>query len=202
MITMYAIVEIAGQQFKVEEGKSIFVHRLEAETDKVIEFDRVLLIEDNERVIVGEPVIKDAVIEGRVIDHVRGDKVIVFKKKRKKGYRVRNGHRQNFTRIEIVSINEHGVQKKAAPAKAVKTIPAETEVTAESPAVVKPEPAASPAEKPARKSVKKEAAAEKPATKTTEKKSAEKKPAVKKTEEKKVTEKKPSARKPAGEKKQ
>lgn len=200
---MYAIVEIAGQQFKVEEGKSIFVHRLEAETDKVIEFDRVLLLEDNERVIVGEPVIKDAVIEGRVVDHVRGDKVIVFKKKRKKGYRVRNGHRQNFTRIEIVSINEHGVQKKAAPAKAAKTIPSEAEAASESAAGVKPEPATAAAEKPVRKGVKKEAPAEKPAKKeTAEKKSAEKKPAAKKTEEKKVTEKKPSSRKPAGEKKQ
>ena len=90
---MYAIVEIAGQQFKVEEGKKIFVHRLDVEEGNKIEFDQVLLIEDEGKITIGEPVIKDAVVEGKVLDNVRGDKVIVFKKKRKKGYRVRNGHR-------------------------------------------------------------------------------------------------------------
>ena len=80
---MYAIVEIAGQQFKVEEGKNIFVHRLEVENEKEIEFDQVLLIEDEGKVIIGEPTIKDAVVEGKIIDHIRGDKVIVFKKKKK-----------------------------------------------------------------------------------------------------------------------
>ena len=103
---MYAIVEIAGQQFKVEEGKKIFVHRLEVENEKEIEFDQVLLIEDEGKIIIGEPTIKDAVVEGKVLDQIRGDKVIVFKKKRKKGYRIKNGHRQNFTQIEIVSIKE------------------------------------------------------------------------------------------------
>src|SRR5512138_803671 len=117
---MYAIVEIAGQQFKVEEGKKIFVHRLEIENEKEIEFDQVLLIENEGKIIIGEPTIKDAVVEGKVIDHVRGDKVIVFKKKRKKGYRVRNGHRQNFTQVEIVSIREQG-GKKAAKKEAAQT---------------------------------------------------------------------------------
>jgi len=98
---MYAIVEIAGQQFKVEKGKKIFVHRLDAENGKKIEFDKVLLIEDDGKITIGEPVIKDAVIEGMVLDQVRGDKVIVFKKKRRKGYRVTKGHRQNFTQVEI-----------------------------------------------------------------------------------------------------
>ena len=114
---MYAIVEIAGQQFKVEEGKKIFVHRLEVEEGQEIEFDKVLLIEDEGKITVGEPTIKDAVVEGKILDHVRGDKVIVFKKKRRKGYRVKNGHRQNFTQVEIVSINEKGSPKKAAPKK-------------------------------------------------------------------------------------
>ena len=109
---MYAIVEIAGQQFKIEEGKKIFVHRLEIESGKNIEFDKVLLIEHEGKIIIGEPTIKDAVVEGKVIDQVRGDKVIVFKKKRKKGYRIRNGHRQNFTQVEIVSINEKAPLKK------------------------------------------------------------------------------------------
>ena len=115
---MYAIVEIAGQQFKVEEGKKIFVHRLDAEGEKKVEFDQVLLIDDDGKITIGEPVIKDAVIEGKVLDHVRGDKVIVFKKKRKKGYRVKNGHRQNFTEIEIVSISGAGTAKKKATRKA------------------------------------------------------------------------------------
>ena len=115
---MYAIVEIAGQQFKVEEGKKIFVHRLEAEEGKKLEFDQVLLIDDDGKITIGEPVIENAVIEGKVIDHLRGDKVIVFKKKRKKGYRVKNGHRQNLTQVEIVSISGAGVTKKKTSKKA------------------------------------------------------------------------------------
>ena len=105
---MYAIVEIAGQQFKVEAGKKIFVHRLEAEEGKKVEFDQVLLIEEDGKITIGEPTIEGAVVEGNVLDHMRGDKVIVFKKKRKKGYRIKNGHRQNFTQVEIVSINGKG----------------------------------------------------------------------------------------------
>lgn len=111
---MYAIVEIAGQQFKVEEGKKIFVHRLKAENGNKVEFDQVLLIEDNGKVTVGEPVIKDAVVEAKVLEHLKGDKVIVFKKKRRKGYRVKNGHRQYFTQVEIVSIKEKAPRKSAA----------------------------------------------------------------------------------------
>lgn len=122
---MYAIVEIAGQQFKVEEGKKIFVHRLEAEEGNQLVFDKVLLMDDGSNVTIGNPVITDVVIEGKILDHVRGEKVIVFKKKRKKGYRVKNGHRQNFTQVEIVSINANGKsdnseKKKTASKKAVK----------------------------------------------------------------------------------
>jgi large subunit ribosomal protein L21 len=116
---MYAIVEIAGQQFKVEEGKKIFVHRLEVESGKKVEFDQVLLIEDDGKVIVGEPTIKDARIEGKIIDRIRGDKVIVFKKKRKKGYRIKNGHRQNFTQVEIISIKEKADKKTIKKEEAV-----------------------------------------------------------------------------------
>jgi large subunit ribosomal protein L21 len=114
---MYAIVEIAGQQFKVEQGKKIFVHRLEAEEGNQIDFDRVLLIEDEGTVTIGEPVIKDAIVEGKVVDHPRGDKVIVFKKKRKKGYRVKNGHRQDLTQVEIISINGKSAPEKASTRK-------------------------------------------------------------------------------------
>jgi large subunit ribosomal protein L21 len=165
---MYAIVEIAGQQFKVEAGKKIFVHRLEAEEGKKVEFDQVLLIEDEGNITIGEPTIKEAVVEGMVLDHMRGDKVIVFKKKRKKGYRIKNGHRQNFTQVEIVSINGKGSAKKATARKAEAAV---SEVTiSEEP--VKPKKTA--AKKPA------EAKAKPEAKKAAEKKPAEKKPAAKK----------------------
>jgi len=170
---MYAIVEIAGQQFKVEQGKKIFVHRLEVEEEKEVEFDKVLLIEDEGTITIGEPTIKGAVVGGKILDHVRGDKVIVFKKKRKKGYRVKNGHRQNFTQIEIISINGKSLPKKAAPKKA------ESKITDTS-TVEEPVMAKKAAKKPA---AKKEEAPVKKATakKVAEKKPAEKKPAVKKT---------------------
>ncbi len=109
---MYAIVEIAGQQFKVEEGKKIFVHRLKAEDGQNVEFDQVLLIEDKGNIVVGEPLVKDAVVEAKVLEHLKGDKVIVFKKKRRKGYRVKNGHRQYFTKVEIVSIKKEAARKE------------------------------------------------------------------------------------------
>jgi large subunit ribosomal protein L21 len=109
---MYAIVEIAGQQFKVEKGRKIFVHRLDAETGSDVEFEKVLLIDDDGKITIGEPFITDFVVDGHILDHVRGDKVIVFKKKRKKGYRVKNGHRQNFTQVEILSIAPKGFPKK------------------------------------------------------------------------------------------
>jgi large subunit ribosomal protein L21 len=162
---MYAIVEIAGQQFKVENGKKIFVHRLEAEEGTKLTFDQVLLIEDEGKITIGEPAIKDAVVEGVVVDHVRGDKVIVFKKKRKKGYRIKNGHRQNFSQVEIVSINGIGAPKKATPKK-------EAKKAEEAEAPVKEKKAT--ARKPA------EAKEEAPAKKTAIKKPAAKKPAAKK----------------------
>lgn len=174
---MYAIVEIAGQQFKVEEGRKIFVHRLEAEKDAIIEFDRVLLVEDNDSVIVGEPVIENFVVEGKVLDHVKGDKVIVFKKKRKKGYRVKNGHRQFFSEIEVIGIGEKGsiVRKETPKKEKVNKVSAEkTEETAVTEEKTK-------AKKPAaRKTV---AKAEKAEPK--EKKAVAKKPAEKKASKKK-----------------
>jgi large subunit ribosomal protein L21 len=175
---MYAIVEIAGQQFKVEEGKKIFVHRLEDEIEEKVEFDKVLLIENEGKIIIGEPTIKDATVEGKILDRVRGDKVIVFKKKRKKGYRIRNGHRQNFTQVEIVSINEKAV-KKAAKKEEVKI----TENAIEKVAVAET------------KSVEKKAAVKKATSaKVQEKTASVKKPAAKKA----ATEKKPAAKKPKG----
>jgi len=178
---MYAIVEIAGQQFKVEEGKKIFVHHLEAEKDAILEFDRVLLLEDNDKVLVGEPTIANYVVEGKVLDHVRGDKVIVFKKKRKKGYRVKNGHRQNFSQLEIIGIGEKGSVVRKETVKKVKAKAADP-VAAEEPAEEK---TGTVKKASARKTTaKKEEAASNPA-KAESKKAVEKKPAAKKASKKK-----------------
>jgi large subunit ribosomal protein L21 len=165
---MYAIVEIAGQQFKVEEGKKIFVHRLDVEDGKKIEFDQVLLLDEDGKVSVGEPTVKDATVQAQVIDKVRGEKVIIFKKKRKKGYRVKNGHRQNFTQVEIISINGKVSVKKQAVKKVAP-------VAAEEPVKEKKAESKKPAPK------KPEAEDKKAAKKTAEKKPAEKKPEVKKS---------------------
>lgn len=102
---MYAIVEILGQQFKVEEGKEIFVHRIEGQTGETVTFDRVLLIENGDNIQVGQPVISGASISAKLEEDVRGDKVLVFKKKRRKSYQKMTGHRQDFTKILIEKIN-------------------------------------------------------------------------------------------------
>ena len=102
---MYAIVEILGQQFKVEQGKKLFVHRMnEAERGSKVEFDKVLLIDNDGAVTVGSPVVDGAKVVCEVVSHVRGEKVIVFHKKKRKGYRKRNGHRQDFTELTIKEI--------------------------------------------------------------------------------------------------
>ena len=102
---MYAIVEIAGQQLKVETGLKLYVHRLQAEEGANVEFDKVLLIDNEGKVVVGAPQIDGAKITAKVLSHLKGDKVIVFKKKRRKGYKVKNGHRQCLTQIQIEAIN-------------------------------------------------------------------------------------------------
>jgi len=101
---MFAIVEIAGQQFKVTEGQEIFVHRLDAQEGDNVSFDKILLVESDGKTNVGAPHIKAAKVDATILSHVKGDKVIVFKKKRRKGYRVKNGHRQAFTKIKIDSL--------------------------------------------------------------------------------------------------
>ena len=118
---MYAIVEIAGQQFKVAKDQKVFVHRLAQEEGSNISFDQVLLLDDGKAVTLGAPAITGASVEAKVVKHLKGDKVIVFKKKRRKGYRVKNGHRQALTEILIEGISASGGAKKAAPkAKAEK----------------------------------------------------------------------------------
>ena len=101
---MFAIVSIAGQQFKVEEGQQIFVHRLAANEGDSVTFDAVHLIDRDGRVTIGAPNVKGASVKASVLTHLKGDKVIVFHKKRRKGYRKKNGHRQSFTKIKIDAI--------------------------------------------------------------------------------------------------
>lgn len=102
---MYAVVEILGQQFKAEAGKRLFIHRMEeAERGSQVEFEKVLLLDNDGDVKVGAPVVEGAKVVAEVLSHVRGEKVIVFHKKRRKGYRKRNGHRQNFTEILVKEI--------------------------------------------------------------------------------------------------
>jgi large subunit ribosomal protein L21 len=101
---MYAIVEIAGQQFKVEKEKKVFVHRLTAGEGEALEFSKVLLIDNDGDVRVGTPVVEGAKVTAKVLEHTRGDKVLVFKKKRRKGYQKMNGHRQSFTQVLIEEI--------------------------------------------------------------------------------------------------
>ncbi len=121
---MYAIVDIAGQQFKVEKDQKLYVHRLEGEEGKKVSFEKVLLIDTGNKVSVGEPVVKGASVDAKIVAHVKGDKVLVFKKKRRKGYQKLNGHRQQFTQIQIEGISEKAAakpkaaEKKEAPAKA------------------------------------------------------------------------------------
>ncbi len=101
---MYAIVEIAGQQFKVEKGQEVFTHRLEGEVDAALAFDRVLLVDNEGTISVGTPTVSGASISAKIVAHLKGEKVIVFKKKRRKGYRKKNGHRQALTKIVIEGI--------------------------------------------------------------------------------------------------
>ena len=123
---MYAIVEIAGQQFKVERGVKVYVHRLDASEGAKVEFDKVLLVDNGGKVQVGTPSIDGAKVAATVLSHLKGDKVIVFKKKRRKGYQKSNGHRQQFTQILVQGIlgkgetlkDEIKVEKKAPKADA------------------------------------------------------------------------------------
>ena len=141
---MYAIVEIAGQQFKVAKDQKVFVNRLPVEEGKKVSFDNVLLIGDGDKVTIGAPAISGAQVGAKVVKHLKGDKVIVFKKKRRKGYRVKNGHRQSLSQLVIENIVASG----AKPAKAAK---------AEKPAVKaepkKEQPAKAAAEAPKKASL-------------------------------------------------
>ena len=115
---MYAIVEIAGQQFKVAKNQKVFVHRLQDKEGSEVTFDNVLLLDDG-KVTIGAPAIEGAAVTAKILKHLNGDRVIVFKKKRRKGYKVKNGHRQYLSEIQIESIVASGAKKakKEAPKK-------------------------------------------------------------------------------------
>ncbi len=170
---MYAIVEIAGLQYKVEKDQRLYVNRLNVAEGKKVKFDRVLLIEEKGDVKVGAPVIDGALVEATVNGEVKGDKILVFKKKRRKGYQKMNGHRQMFTSITINKITAKAPAKKAAAKATEDAEAAPKKAAAKKPAAKK----ATTAKKPA---------AKKPATK----KPATKKPATKKAAPKKAAPKK------------
>ena len=167
---MYAIVEIAGHQYKVEKDQQVFVNRLDAEEGKKVKFDRVLLVDKGGDVTVGAPAVDGMAVHAVVERHLKGDKVLVFKKKRRKGYQKLNGFRASLTEIKITDIKK-AAAKKAAPKKDAEAAPAK-EAAAKKPAAKKP-------------------AAKKPAAK---------KPAAKKPAAKKPAAKKPAAKKPAAKK--
>ena len=120
---MYAIVEIAGQQFKVERGNKVYVHRLEANEGAKIEFDKVFLLDNGGKISVGNPTVEGAKVAATVISHLKGDKVIIFKKKRRKGYQKWNNHRQSFTQILIQGVLAKGdtLQEELHAEKKVRT---------------------------------------------------------------------------------
>tara|TARA_B000000557_G_scaffold93752_1_gene75711 strand:+ start:354 stop:851 length:498 start_codon:yes stop_codon:yes gene_type:complete len=113
---MYAIVEISGKQFKVEKKQKLFVNRIDAEEGKKVSFDNVLMFSDGNKLSIGSPVVSGVKVDAKVLKHLKSDKVIVFKKKRRKGYKVKNGHRQLITQIEINDIIS-GVSKKSSAVK-------------------------------------------------------------------------------------
>ncbi|OFY86925.1 MAG: 50S ribosomal protein L21 [Bacteroidetes bacterium RIFCSPLOWO2_12_FULL_35_15] len=163
---MYAIVEIAGQQFKVERGTKVYVHRLEASEGAKIEFDNVLLIDNDGKIQIGTPSVDGAKVAATVLSHLKGDKVIVFKKKRRKGYQKSNGHRQQLSQILIQGIlgkgetlkDEISVEKKAPKAKVEAT-----EVEVKTTKKAAPKKAAAKTETAPKKAAPKKAAAKKAA---------------------------------------
>jgi large subunit ribosomal protein L21 len=178
---MYAIVSIAGQQFKVEKGKKVFVHRLPGDIGDEVSFDQVLLISQDDKTNIGAPYLPDAVVLAQILSHNRGDKVLVFKKKRRKGYQKLNGHRQDFTQILIEDISESGApkrteKKKAAPKQ--ETAVTESVIIASEEAPV----AKAPVKKPAAKAKTEEKPKKAPVKKAVEPKA---KPAAKKAPAKK-----------------
>ena len=125
---MYAIVEISGKQFKVEKKQKLFVNRIDAEEGKKVSFDNVLMFNDGNNLSIGSPVVSGVKVDAKVLKHLKSDKVIVFKKKRRKGYKVKNGHRQQITQIEINDIISGASKKSSAAKKEVKKDSSKTSI--------------------------------------------------------------------------
>ena len=160
---MYAIVEISGKQIKVEKDQKVYVNRLDAKEGSKVTFDNILLLDNAGKVVLGTPSIKGAAVEAKILKHLKDDKVIVFKKKRRKGYKVKNGHRQFLTEIMVEKIIEKGAKAKLDTKVEVK----------ESKSAVEKKPAAKKAvvkKAVAKKAVVKKAVAKKTVTKKTTKK--------------------------------
>jgi large subunit ribosomal protein L21 len=180
---MYAIVEIAGQQFKVKKDQKVFVHRLDAQEGDKVNFDNVLLLDNDGQVTIGAPAIEGAAVAAKILRHLKGDKVIVFKKKRRKGYKKKNGHRQYLTEIVVEDVIASGFKSdkkkeakakpaaKKAPAKKAPAKKAEKEAVAEPAKFAEVKEEKAPAKKaPAKKEAVKKAPAKKaPAKKATAK---------------------------------
>ena len=155
---MYAIVEIAGQQFKVEKDQKVFVNRLEGKEGSKVTFDNILLLDNAGKIALGDPSLKGASVEAKILKHLKDDKVIVFKKKRRKGYKVKNGHRQLLTEIMIENILEKSKKtqtkaKEEVKISEIKTVASKTEkAPAKKTAVKKPVAKKPVAKKAAKKS--------------------------------------------------
>ena len=173
IFNMYAIVEIAGQQFKVEKDQKYFVHQLDAKPGSKVTFENVLLLDEKGKVSVGSPSLSGVEVTAKIEQHLLGDKVIVFKKKRRKGYAVKNGHRQRLTEITVQEIGKKPAVKKAIPKVEVKKTVAKKPTAAKAPA-------------------KKESAKKPTAAKALAKKESAKKPTAPKALAKKELAKKPS----------
>ena len=156
---MYAVVEIAGQQFKVEKDQKVYVNRLEGKEGSKISFDNILMLDNSGKVVLGNPVVKGASVEAKIVKHLKDDKVIVFKKKRRKGYKVKNGHRQALTQIVVENILEKAVKAKGKT-EVSKTDDAPAKKVADKKAVVAKKPVV-------KKAAAKKVAAKKPAAKKT-----------------------------------
>ena len=161
---MYAIVEIAGQQFKVERGNKVYVHRLDANEGAKVEFDKVFLIENAGKISIGSPTVDGAKVVATVLEHLKGDKVIIFKKKRRKGYQKWNNHRQHLTQLLIQGVLPKGetLKEELKAEKSERNYSLRSQAKAEAAPVVEAKKA------PAKKAAAKKAPAKKAAAKKTE----------------------------------
>jgi len=194
---MYAVIRTGGKQYRVKKGDLLKVEKLEGDPGATLQFSDVLAVGEGEGLSVGTPVIVNALVEARITRQDRAKKIIVFKKKRRKKYRRKYGHRQPFTEVEILDISESGKKTVAAAKPAPQKTPAAEKPAAKKPAASKPAASKPAAKKPV---AKKTTAKKTTATKTTARKTTAEKTTAKKTTAKKTTATKKTAKKPAAKK--